>query len=373
MTNSLELSERQRATIAAAITILSGGVIVLVGGGLLWLIGVFVARFSQVFLPLAVAAVLALVLRPYYQLLRRRLSPGLAVAAVLVSMLLPILAFGAVFAAAMVDQVRQLVDSLPALEGRMRALIDQNWPRVTAFFEHNEVGQQIRDAAMQARGAALSGFREGLVRAAVAGAGAIGTLLSWAVLPVYFAFLLKAEPPRLDQIDDMLPFLKRETRDDVAYLVREFVLILVSFFRGQLIVAGIMGILFAIGFSVVGLRFGAVLGLALGLLNVIPYLGSVVGLSIGIPLALFQENGGWVKVLAILVVFVVVQCIEGYVLTPRIMGQRTGLHPLAIIVAVFFWGSALNGIAGMMLAIPLTAFLVVFWRLAREKYIRELV
>ena len=74
-----------------------------------------------------------------------------------------------------------------------------------------------------------------------------------------------------------------------------------------------------------------------------------------------------------LVVFVVVHAVEGYVLTPKIMGGRTGLHPIVIIVAVFFWGTALGGIGGMILAIPLTAFLVVFWRLAREKYIRELV
>jgi predicted PurR-regulated permease PerM len=73
------------------------------------------------------------------------------------------------------------------------------------------------------------------------------------------------------------------------------------------------------------------------------------------------------------VVFTLVQLIEGYFLTPRIMGDRTGLHPMAIIVAVFFWGSALSGILGMILAIPLTAFGVVFWRLAKEKYIKEWV
>ena len=78
-------------------------------------------------------------------------------------------------------------------------------------------------------------------------------------------------------------------------------------------------------------------------------------------------------VLWLMVVFTAVQMIEGYVLTPRIMGERTGLHPLAIIIAIFFWGSALGGIAGMVLAIPLTAFLVVFWRLAKERYIGELV
>jgi len=65
--------------------------------------------------------------------------------------------------------------------------------------------------------------------------------------------------------------------------------------------------------------------------------------------------------------------VEGYFLTPKIMGDRTGLHPVVIIVAIFFWSTALNGIMGMILAIPLTAFLVVFWRLAREKYMRELV
>ena len=95
--------------------------------------------------------------------------------------------------------------------------------------------------------------------------------------------------------------------------------------------------------------------------------------GIGLPLAYFQQGGGTFLVVAVLVVFSIVQLIESYLLTPKIMGQRTGLHPLAIMVAIFFWGSALQGILGMILAIPLTAFLVVFWRLAREKYIGELV
>jgi len=78
-------------------------------------------------------------------------------------------------------------------------------------------------------------------------------------------------------------------------------------------------------------------------------------------------------VVLVLAVFGLVQTIEGYLLTPRIMGDRTGLHPMVIIVAIFFWGTALSGVLGMILAIPLTAFLVVFWRLAREKYVGEIV
>ena len=76
---------------------------------------------------------------------------------------------------------------------------------------------------------------------------------------------------------------------------------------------------------------------------------------------------------AVVVAMVLVSSIESYYLTPKIMGDRTGLHPMVIIVSIFFWGSALGGIAGMILAIPLTAFLVVFWRLAQERYIKELV
>ncbi|MCB1056276.1 MAG: AI-2E family transporter, partial [Acidobacteria bacterium] len=203
--------------------------------------------------------------------------------------------------------------------------------------------------------------------------GAVGALLSWAVLPVYFAFFLMAESKTASNPEALLPFLKPETRRDVVYLVREFVNIIVAFFRGQLVVATLQGLCFAAGFTIIGLKYGFVLGLVFGFLNVIPYLGSIVGLGITLPLAYFQDGGSFQKLILVLVVFTIVQMIEGYVLTPKIMGDRTGLHPVAIIVAVFFWGSALGGIFGMILAIPLTAFLVVFWRLAKEKYIHEVV
>ena len=208
-----------------------------------------------------------------------------------------------------------------------------------------------------------------------AGAGlvrGIGGFLAWVVLPVYFVFFLTLEPRAVDGAR-VLPFLKPDPRKDVIFLVQEFVNIVVAFFRGQLIIAFLQGLLFAVGFSIVGLRYGFVIGLLLGFLNVVPYLGSIIGLGAALPLALFQDGGGWPKLASVLLVFLVVQLIEGYVLTPRIMGERTGLHPLAIIVAVFFWGQALGGIMGMIFAIPLTAFLASLWRLVREKYITELL
>ena len=99
-----------------------------------------------------------------------------------------------------------------------------------------------------------------------------------------------------------------------------------------------------------------------------PYLGSITGLAVTLPLAFLQPGGGWRLVGLVLLVKIVVQAVEGWVLTPKIMGDRTGLHPVTIIVAIFFWGTAFDGVLGMLLAIPLTAFFVTAWRLAKQKY-----
>jgi predicted PurR-regulated permease PerM len=332
----MELSQRQKNIVAAAITILSLVVILAAAGAFFWGIARFLRAFSHVFLPLAVAGVAALVFRPYFDWLRRklRMPAWLALIALFLTALIPLTAFAWFFGALIAEQCAEMIDAFPEWWQRVRDQAEQRWPKVVEFMEGNPFGQRIRGA--------VEGREETL-----------------------------SKP--LDGLDSNLPFLKPETRKDVVFLATQFVDIVVAFFRGQLIIAMLQGLLYAIGFTAVGLKFGLVLGLLLGFLNIIPYLGSIVGLGIALPLAYFQEGGGPWTVLAVLVVFTVVQLIESYVLTPKIMGSRTGLHPMAIIVAVFFWGSALSGILGMILAIPITAFLVVFWRLAREKYIDEWV
>jgi predicted PurR-regulated permease PerM len=371
-----QLSERQAKTVAVAITIVSALVIVIAVVGLFWLTAVFLRSFSNVFLPLAVGWVAALVFRPYYRWLckRARLPEPVALVAVFLSMLLPLVAFFWFFGFIFAEQVVGLIERAPEWWKEIRDFVDERWPQVKNFF-YTPTGQKIRDALEAQQDYLLQGLQIFGQRAFTAGAGmlrGVSAVFSWAVLPVYFAFFLMASPKRVDSAQ-LLPFLKSETRTDVVYLLEEFVNIVVAFFRGQLIVAFLQGLLFAIGFSVVGLKYGFVLGLLLGFLNIIPYLGSIIGLSITIPLSYFQTGGGLGTLISVAIVFVVVQLIEGYVLTPKIMGERTGLHFMAIIIAIFFWGSALGGILGMILAIPLTAFLVSFWRLAKEKYIPEIV
>ncbi|MEM8963886.1 MAG: AI-2E family transporter [Acidobacteriota bacterium] len=374
----LGLTDRQRTTVAAAITTLATLVIVAAVCGMFWLLGLFFGRFSHVILPVAVAGVLALLLDPIYDWLRRRgLPPIPALIAVHIVVAVPLTAVVWSIGGIVVAQIDDLVTYMPKWWAQLEAWLETQWPALTTWLETNPWGQRLRAAAESQQEAALDQLGSLGGRLLAMGGnvlGWIGALLNWAVLPVYLSFLLLGGN-KLATLEtrDVLPFLKAETRDDVAYLASEFVSIMVAFFRGQLVIAFLQGCLFALGFSLVGLKFGLLIGLVLGFLNIVPYLGNMVGLGVALPLALFQEGGGWVLLASVLIVFAVVQVVEGYVLTPRIMGSQTGLHPMVIIIAIFFWGSALNGIAGMILAIPLTAFFVVLWRLAREKYIRELV
>jgi len=375
---NLELSERQRSTVAAAITIVAAVVIVVAVGGLFWLIGAFFSRFSNVFLPLAVAGVAALVFQPYYEWLRDRLKLGriLALIALFLSAVIPLTVFFWFFGALLVDQVSGLISNLPEWSQAVAAWVKERAPRFVEAVQNHPYLQSVRSALSGQQGTIVDGL-EAVGRGALsAGAGAVsavGALMCWVVTPIYFAFFLWVDKRGAFDIERYLTFLKPETRKDVAYLANQFVEIIVAFFRGQLVIAFLQGVLYAIGFSLVGLKYGFIIGLVLGFLNIIPYLGSIIGLGTALPLAFFQSGGGLMKVVLVLVVFTVVQLIESYILTPKIMGDRTGLHPIVIILAIFFWGSALSGITGMILAIPLTAFLVVFWRLAREKYLKEIV
>jgi len=370
---SFTLSSRQRATMATAVTVVSVFVILCAAGSLLWLVGAFFSTFSHVFLPLAVAGIIALILKPYYEWFHGRLKmpQPMALVAVFLAILIPIVGFGWFLGDIIIEQTSDLISKVPEWWKSGVEQAKARWPKIQELSLKYDLENRIAEAFEGKEGAVLSALRQIGSKALSAGAGifgALGSLAGWAVLPVYVAFFLLIDPKARSHAwsNAALPFLKAETRENITYLVNEFVEIIVAFFRGQFVIAFMQGILFALGFAIVGLNYGLIIGLLLGFLNIIPYLGSIVGLSVALPLALFQGSGGWSMVVGVLIVFAIVQTIEGYVLTPRIMGEQTGLHPMVIIIAIFFWGSALNGITGMILAIPLTAFFVVFWRLLQE-------
>jgi predicted PurR-regulated permease PerM len=378
MFKELELGPRQRATVAAAMTLGAVLVLLAVFSGFVWGLARFIGAFQNVLLPPVVAGILTMLFRPYYSWLVKVCRGSRAWGLVLfsISALIPLGAFIWFAGAFAANQLLRLFEALPSMLNAMLEAGRSLWPQVAALLEKyglmSEVGNLLEnpgEIAGQVLQASYERVSQSIAQMFQSAAG----LFAWAVLPLYFVFFLMAKPFEPRQIGEFLPFLKKETRDDVIYLFDQFIGILLTFFRGQIIIALAQGALFAIGFALVGVPYGIVIGMMLGLLNIIPYLGSIVGLGVALPLAYFGDDGGVLRVALALVVFAVVQTIEGYLLTPKIMGDRTGLHPALIIFAIFFWGVALGGILGMILAIPLTAFAVVFWRLLKKKYIAEVV
>jgi len=378
MLEKIEMGPRQRTTVAAAMTLGAVLVLVLFFSAIVWGLVLFVGAFKNVLLPPVVAGILAMLLRPYYNWLLKvcRGSRTTALVLFFLSALVPLGAFIWFIGAFAASQLLRLFDDLPSMINAMHEAGRSYWPQVAALLKKYGLMSEFSDllenpGEMVANALRASGERmsQSIIQMFQSTAG----LFAWVVLPVYLAFFLMAKPFETSQIGEFLPFLKKETREDAIYLFDQFIGILLTFFRGQVIIAFVQGVLFAIGFAMVGLPYGIVIGMVLGLLNIIPYMGSIAGLGVALPLAYFGNGGGISRVALVLIVFVVVQTIEGYLLTPKIMGNRTGLHPAVIIFAVFFWGVALNGILGMMLAIPLTAFAVVFWRLLKKKYIAEVM
>lgn len=373
----LQLTQRQQATVGAALTLLCGLFIVFAVLGLFIALTRFVDFFSAVLAPLVVAAVLVTLVRPYYVwLVRQTRQPALSVVLVLLSITLPLVAVFGLFGSLIVSQIAGLLHQIPVWFDQAQTYLNRHAPAISELWKEYELGDRFRAMIERQGGTIARGMADvggGLLAAGAGVFRAITGLFGWVVMPVYFVFLLRMPVPSKKGLESLMPFLKAETRADVAYLVNEFGGIMTAFFRGQLLIALLQGVLYSIGFKLVGLQYGVAIGMLMGLLNVVPYLGSLLGLAMALPTAFFQADGGLTSVAMTGAAIVVVQCIEGYVLTPRIMGDRTGLHPMAIIFAMFFWGTALGGIMGMILAIPLTAFLVVFWRLAKSRYIKEIV
>jgi predicted PurR-regulated permease PerM len=296
-------------------------------------------------------------------------------------------------------QEKNLVVLLPASEQAVYDTLDVDQRETfraldpderSAFFTIMEKAEQIiylerkateiRNRAMEAmekQGGELAEKSAAVIKSAWSGLlGFFAQMTYLAVIPIYLFYFLGSNRNLIDELEKELGFLSDSVKEDVVFLIREFVGILVSFFRGQLLIGVLMGVGYAIGFSFSGLKFGITLGLLFGLLNIVPYLGSIVGIVTALLVAYLQpagiaETGEWSVLIGCGISFAVVQLIESYYLTPRIMGQQTGLHPVVVMVSIFFWGTALGGILGMIFGIPLTAFIIIAWRLLCRKYFQQ--
>jgi predicted PurR-regulated permease PerM len=159
-------------------------------------------------------------------------------------------------------------------------------------------------------------------------------------------------------------YLPERFREGIVMLITDLDRNMNAYFRGQALVAGIVGILFAIGFQIIGLPMGIGIGLFIGVLNLVPYM-QALGIPPCIILGLIQsaETGRpvWVVMLCIAAVFIIVQSIQDMILVPKIMGDVTGMGPAWILLSLSVWGSLL-GFVGMIIALPVTTLLVSYYK-----------
>jgi len=166
---------------------------------------------------------------------------------------------------------------------------------------------------------------------------------------------------------DYLPIRNSHLKDELIFLLNAINQYMVAFFRGQVLVAMCNGILYTIGFLAIGLNYAFLVGLMAVLLTMIPFLGAIIICITALTLA-FVQYGDWAHPLMVLGVFAVVQTLESLFISPKIMGNRVGLHPVVIIIAVMMGTTLLGGLLGGILAIPLAAALrVVMFRYVWKK------
>jgi len=199
--------------------------------------------------------------------------------------------------------------------------------------------------------------------------GVTGFLLSLVMVPIYLFFLLKERPAIQRSWREYLPLRNSPLKDEVAAVLSQINNYVIAYFRGQLLVCLIDGMLIGTALFCVGLNFAPLIGLLVVVLTMIPYVGIVLCWVPAVLIAAAQW-GDWTHPLIVTGVFLIVQNLEAIFVAPRIVGNSVGLHPMTVIVSIFIWGLLIGGLLGPILAVPLTATAKVL--LARYVWDRRL-
>ena len=195
--------------------------------------------------------------------------------------------------------------------------------------------------------------------------GVFGLLLSMILVPIFLFFFLRDSPAITENWSRYLPLRASPLKSEIVSLVGEINSYLISFFRGQLIVSLIDGLMIAVALLFLGLDFAILIGIMVGVLGLIPYLGMMICYIPAVIIAAAQF-GDWFHPALVTLIFILANNIDGIFIAPKIVGESVGLHPLTVIISVLAWSLILGGLLGAILAVPLTATIKVllkryFW------------
>jgi len=211
----------------------------------------------------------------------------------------------------------------------------------------------------------------GVVRRSLGGfMGVFGFVLSLVIVPLYLYYFLTESAVIASRWHEYVPLRASHFKDEVVGTITEINTYLIAFFRGQLVVSLINGVATGLGLVIVGLKFGWLIGLSLCVLGMIPYLGIIVCMIPAVIIASVQGGSwlisgdwpGWAFPVIVLAIFLIVQQIDGLFITPKIVGESVGLHPMTVIMSVFLWSLVMGGLLGAILAVPMTASIKVLFQ-----------
>ena len=197
------------------------------------------------------------------------------------------------------------------------------------------------------------------------------------MVPIYLYYFLKESDAIQGGWQDYVPLRTSHFKTEVVDTLREINGYLISFFRGQVLVAFIDGILVGIALTIYGLNYGLLIGVVMAILGIIPFIGNILCLIPACIIAYFQDEipyglPQWGYALGVVAIFVVVQQINSLVTAPKIVGDSVGLHPMSVIFSMLFWSLLLGGFLGALLAVPLTAAVkVIFRRYVWDRQLQE--
>ena len=321
---------------------------------------------APVLTPFALSALFAYLGNPLVERLQsRRVSRTTAVAIVFLLMTLAVALLLAIIIPALIDQARSVpgyIDSLHSWFDRVAApWLQAEFRLDLGALEPGRMFARLR-AHLDDIGRVLPKLLGGLT---TSGAAVMGWLANLLLMPLITFYLMRDWKRMVERMRELVP---RPLEPTVTRLVRESDAVLGSFLRGQMSVVLALAAMYATGLSLAGLKFGMLIGIVAGLVSFVPYLGPVVGIGGGLVSAIVSGGDIWINVGLVLAVFMVGQLIESFFLTPKLVGESIGLHPVAVIFAVLA-GGQLFGFFGVLLALPVAAVVLVLLRHTHERYL----
>ncbi|MET0576837.1 MAG: AI-2E family transporter [Mesorhizobium sp.] len=327
----------------------------------------FLYLFSDILLPFVAGMALAYFLDPVADRLQRLgLSRVMATVVILVCFIVVLTLALVVLIPVLASQMADFAVKVPGYIERLQQLVTK--------FNPQWLEQRFGVDAAELREGLSSllstgfGFASTVFQSVWSSGVALFSIASLFIITPVVAFYMLLDWDRMVSVVDS--WVPRDHVETVRRIAIDINTATAGFVRGQGTLCLVLGVLYAIGLTIVGLNFGILIGMFAGLISFIPYVGSLVGLVLSVGVAFVQFWPDWPWVVAVACVFFVGQFIEGNILQPRLVGKSVGLHPVWLMFALFAFG-ALFGFVGLLIAVPAAAAIAVLVRFAISRYLES--